>query len=116
MRTSEERVNERHSVVKTMKNKKSRRGYVIKCAAACAACLAVAITGAFMVSSLSVIGPDSTPGVAAASIFTDHSALGYVVVAVISLCLGAFLTVFCFRIKKHNDDDGGEDKNDDRKH
>ena len=68
------------------------------------------------VSSLSVIGPDSTPGVAAASIFTDHSALGYVVVAVISLCLGAFLTVFCFRIKKHNDDDGGEDKNDDRKH
>ena len=111
MRTSEERVQELHCRMKAMKYKKSIKNYAIKCTVLCAACLAVAI----MVASLPVIGPDSAPGAAAASIFTDHSALGYIVVAILSLCLGAFVTVFCFRMRKHLED-RGEDKKDDRKH
>ena len=99
-----------------MKNKKSRRKYVIKCAAACAACLAVAVAVSFMVASLPADGTGLMPGGAAASIFADHSALGYVIVAVLSLCLGAFVTVFCYRMKKHAEEDADGDKNDDRKH
>ena len=115
MRTSEERVQELHCRMKAMKYKKSFKSYAIKCTAVCAACLAVAVAVAIMVASLPVIGPDSAPGAAAASIFTDHSALGYVVVAILSLCLGAFVTVFCFRMRRHLED-RDEDNKDDRKH
>lgn len=115
MRTSDERVQELHCRMKAMKDKKSLRNYVIKCTIACAACLVIVVAAAIMVASLPVISSDSAPGAATASIFADHSALGYVVVAILSLCLGAFVTVFCFRMRRHLED-RDEDKNDDRKH
>ena len=40
-------------------------------------------------------------------------ALGYVLVAVVALCLGALVTAFCFRLKRQIDD---KEKRDDRKH
>jgi glycerol uptake facilitator-like aquaporin len=111
MRTSEERIEELHRRMKAMEEKKGRRIYVLKCTAAFAACFAVTVAVALMIANAPVIDPDIAPDTASASIFTEHSALGYVVVAAIAFILGAFVTIFCYRIRKHS-----EDKNDDRKH
>ena len=63
---------------------------------------------ALVIASLPIQSPGTITGSAAASIFADHASLGYVVVALLAFCLGALVTVFCFRIKKHwkeNQDD-----------
>ena len=108
MRTSEERVQELHRRMEAMEKAKSRRRYQVVCAAACMACLAITIAMALVVASLPIQSPGTTTGGAAASIFADHASLGYVVVALLAFCLGALVTVFCFRMKKHlkeNQDD-----------
>lgn len=40
------------------------------------------------------------------------AALGYVAVALVALCLGVVVTLFCFRLKRHMEKEG---KRDDRK-
>ena len=37
-------------------------------------------------------------------IFEGNEILGYVLVALVALCLGVLLTVFCFRLKKQRDE------------
>ena len=40
-------------------------------------------------------------------------ALGYIAVALVALCFGVMLTLFCFRLKAHG---GDGERTDDRKH
>ncbi len=44
--------------------------------------------------------------------FEERAILGYVVVALVALCLGVLVTLFCFRLKRHMEEEG---KRDDRK-
>ena len=110
MRTFEERTQELHRRMDSLQRKKQHRRYILTCAAALIVCLAIVILIAFGISRIGIQTTDINTGSAAASIFGEHALLGYVVAAVVSLCLGVLVTIFCFRIKKHM----GEDKKDDR--
>ncbi len=112
MRTSEERVRELHRRMEAMEKAKSRRRVQLMCAAACTACLAITVAMALVIASLPIRLPGEITGSAAAGIFADHASLGYVVVALLAFCLGALVTVFCFRMKKHRKEDRDNDRSD----
>ena len=101
MRTSEERVQELHRRMNVMEKAKSRRRVRLMCTAVCAASLVVTVAMALIVASLPIQSTGEITGSAAASIFTDHASLGYVVIALLAFCLGVLVTVFCVRMKKH---------------
>ena len=113
MRTPEERVEELHRRMDALKRAKARRKYYAVCASACAACLILAVALALIVSQIPVNPTDTAAGSVTASVFADHVALGYILVAVVALCLGVLVTVFCFRLKRQMDE---REKRDDRKH
>ena len=113
MRTSEERVQELHHRMRNMEKARNRRRYQMVCAAACTASLVITVLMALAISQIPVYTTDAVAGGMTASIFTDHASLGYVLVAIVALCLGVLVTVFCFRLKRHMDD---KEKSDDRKH
>lgn len=101
MRTSEERIQELHRRMNAMKEAKSRRRYRLVCSAACVASLTITILLALIIARLPYQAPGEITGSAAASIFADRASLGYVVIALLAFCLGALVTIFCFRMKKH---------------
>ena len=109
MRTSEERVQEMHRRMGALETAKTRR-YRLVSAVSCAACFALTIGLALVMSRLHTETPGGVPGSAAASIFTGREALGYVVIAILAFCLGALVTILCFRVRKHTE----ENRNDDR--
>ena len=110
MRTSEERVLELHQRMDALRNRKNLQRARWESAAAWAGGLAIVIALAFVMAGVSVQNPDALPSGMSASIFTGHAALGYVVIAVLAFCLGAFVTVLCFRLRKHREDPG-DDRN-----
>ena len=110
MRTSEERVQELHRRMNAMEKARNYRRYRFICAAACTACLTITVVMALVIAQLPIQAPGEAVGSATASIFLNHAALGYVVVALLAFCLGVLVTLFCFRMKKHMK----EKENDDR--
>ena len=111
MRTSEERVKALHRRMDAMKRQQARRRYAVTCASAIAACLAVTILLALGVSLVPVQVRGIAVGGATGSVFAGSPALGCIVVALASLVLGALVTVFCFRLRRHMDE---KEKRDDR--
>ena len=112
MRTFEERTQELHRRMDSLQRKKQHRRYILTCAAALIVCLAIVILIAFGISRIGIQTTDINTGSAAASIFADQASLGYVVVALLAFCLGALVTVFCFRIKKHMKENQDDDRAD----
>ena len=108
MRTSEERVAELHRRMEGMRQAKARRRYRLTCAAACAGGLIVAALSAVGVSRLPV-QTNAAFGGAAGSIFACHEALGYIVVSLLAFVLGAMVTVFCVRLRRHMEKKGKRD-------
>ena len=100
MRTSEERIEELHLRMDALKQAKAVRRYRLARAAACTAALAVTVLVALGVSLLPVQVNDPVSGSVTASVFAGNTALGYIVTALVALCLGALVTVFCFRLKQ----------------
>ena len=109
MRTSEERVAELHRRMAERRQEKARRRDAAVSAAAFCACLAVAVLLAVVIARVPVMAPDAAAAAATASIFADNRTLGCVVVALLAFCLGVLVTVFCFRVKRHR-----EEQSDDR--
>ncbi len=110
MRTSEERVKELHRRMQSRRQEKLRRRFSLIAAASGAAGLAAALIFAVGLSRLSVEIPQQTILGAAGSIFADHEALGYVVVALMAFCLGAAVTVLCYRLQKRMTEEHGDDR------
>ena len=108
MRTSEQRVAELHHRMDALKQVRALRRYRLTCVAACAAALIVAVLMALGVSRLPIQANDAVSGSAAASFFAEHTALGYIVAALLALCLGVLVTVFCFRLKRRIMDEDTE--------
>ena len=102
MRTSEERVEELHRRMHTMKEDRKRRQYYLICAAVCVICCVAAVTGSMGVMHVLVLssGEFAESG-AAASIFADNAMLGYIVVALMAFILGITAVLFCFRLRKY---------------
>ena len=110
MLTSEERVAEVHRRMADLQRKRERREYLLQCSGAVAACLVLVIVMALVIANM----PVQSLGVEAAgfqaSMLTGHTVLGTVVVAILAFCLGALVTVFCFRLRRQR-----EEECDDRK-
>ena len=100
MRTSEERIKELHRRMNALKQANAVRRYRLTCAAACTAALFLTVLTALCVSRLPVQSNHTVSGSAAASTFAENETLGYVAVAIVALCLGMLVTVFCFRMKR----------------
>lgn len=100
MRTSEQRIKELHCRMDTLRQTKALRKYRLICAAACTAALVITVLMALGVSGLPVQSGETASGGVTASVFAGHEALGYIVTALIALCLGALVTVFCFRLRQ----------------
>lgn len=109
MRTSEERILELHRRMGAMEEAKNRRAVLIKCAAAMAACLVIAVLISVLIAGAPVMTAEEAAGGAAASIFAGQKALGYVVTAILAFLLGALVTVLCFRIKRHGEENKKRD-------
>ena len=100
MRTSEERIEALHCRMDALKQAKAIRNYHLTCAAACVAALILTVLTALGVSRLPFRANDPVSGSVTASVFAGNTTLGYIVTALIALCLGVLVTIFCFRMKQ----------------
>lgn len=107
MRTDKERIDMMHArAAQLEKQKRARKVRLMQSAGAVISFAAVILFAVFMPRL-----PDAGEGTPAgpggsmhASIFGDSAALGYIVVSVIAFLLGVVLTVFCFRLRKWQED------------
>ena len=108
MRASEQRVDELHRRMTLRRKSKVRRNRLIGTSAV-AVFLAAALLFAADVSRSEVQfqGPNSS--IAAASIFAEHEAIGFVLVALVAFCLGVLATVLCHRLKAGQTDEEPKD-------
>lgn len=111
MRTSEERVAELHRRMNSVRQAERRRQY-LQMGALVSAALVILLSVSVGISRLPVQPDGVGYNGMTASIFASSSALGYIVVVIVGLCLGALATVFCYRVKRHMEE---EEKADDRK-
>ena len=101
MRTSEERIQELHERMGIMQNRKRQRKYMMQCTAAGAVCLVIMAVLGFIIAGIPVQNTPGNPEGISASIFAEHTVLGYIVLAILAFCLGVSFTIFCFRLRKH---------------
>ena len=101
MRTSEERVDALHQRMDALEQTIETRKFRTRSAVIASAGLILAVALALIISNLPVAMPGAAEQGATASIFTDHGALGYVVVALLAFILGGLVTVLCFRLKQN---------------
>ena len=110
MRTYDERVEELHLRMKERQNTKAIRRARMISTAAYGACALIAALLAVMISAVRIEAPGAMGSGTAASVFADHAALGYVVVALLAFCLGALVTVLCHRLNvKRREEEGHDD-------
>ena len=105
MRTSEERIIELHRRMENMQWTRIRRTYMIRSTAALAACLAVTVMLAYVIGILPAQDLVVSTGRYTASIFASFTVLRYVVVAFLAFVLGVAVTIFCFRMRKHMEEE-----------
>ena len=96
----EERVEKLHHKMEVLDKKRTQKVIMIQTAAAFAACLVLSIASALMIWRFPVSGSVGIPGSMTGSVFTENGALGYIMVAIISLCLGISFTLFCVLLRK----------------
>lgn len=106
MRTSEQRVGELHSRMNTYRQEKRQRRYMTLCAAVCMVTLVLTAAASVVIAGSGFQGTVPRPDGMSASIFTDHGALSYIVTGLLAFCLGVSFTIFCFRLRKHMEEDG----------
>lgn len=111
MRTNEERIEAMHARAEEIEKEQRRRRVKLVQAASAAASFAAVILLAIFIPQLAPVGSDmftgnsapAAPGDMQASIFGGSGALRYVVIAVVAFMLGVFVTAFCFRLKRWQD-------------
>ena len=109
MRTSEELVDGLHQRMKARRQRKARRRYRAVSAAAITVCVALSVFAALVVSQNPAGSTDAPIGAITGSIFAEHAALGYVVVALVAFVLGALAAILCGRMKKHMEEEAEDD-------
>ena len=111
MLTNEERIAKMHARASDIQRKKRERNTRIIQSASFAFCLTAVIVFAIYVYQIKdkLISATVTDSMSA-SIFSDSSMLGIIVIAVIAFLLGVSVTVFCFWLKKAEDEKGNGDK------
>ncbi len=110
MRTNEERITALHMRVREMKTEKlNRRVKAAWFAGSVLGFVAIFICS-FMTERMTMrMLPISTAGSFGASIFSDSSILGFLVIGIVAFLLGITVTIFCFYLKKWGEEHDGED-------
>ncbi len=105
MRTDEERIKAMHERAGQLKREARRRKVmVIQAAASVISFAAVIIFACFAPGIVGKGMPEIVSAGMNASIFSGNNMLGYIVTGVLAFLLGASVTIFCYRLKKWEDE------------
>ena len=101
MRTNEDRIALMHARAGVIERKRRSFHAKIYRTASVAACFVFIVLLAVMIPNMTPeLASGTYAGTASASIFTDNDFLGYVVIGIVAFLLGGAVTVFCFKLKK----------------
>lgn len=112
MRTDEERINRMHArAAQLNRQKRTNKVKLMQAAGAVVSFAAVIMLAIFVPQSEDLDSGSQTgqTGGMHASIFGDSAALGYIVVAIIAFLLGIAVTIFCFRLRKWQEEKDRQD-------
>lgn len=112
MRTDEERINRMHArAAQLNRQKRTNKVKLMQAAGAVVSFAAVIMLAIFVPQSAALDSGNQTgqTGGMHASIFGDSAALGYIVVAIIAFLLGIAVTIFCFRLRKWQEEKDRQD-------
>ncbi len=112
MRSREERVAETKRRIAARQRKEQQRRSKIAMFSAAAACLVLIVGVSFsMPGVVAGIRPGDYAGYeTAASMYGGSTALGYIVIGLLSFLLGVCVTVLCFRLRQMNREDNRDRK------
>ena len=105
MKTYDSWTDELHRRMDDRRKTKKRNRMIGFAAASGSVCLALVVLIAVGISRIPGHDTVVSPGGFVASIMADNPAVGYVIVALLSLCFGVALAVFCMRLKRHLDEE-----------
>ena len=105
MKTYDSWTDELHRRMDDRRKTKKRNRMIRTIAASGSVCLALVILIAIGISRIPAHDPVVSQGGFVASIMAENPAVGYVIVALLSLCFGVTLAVFCMRMKRHLDEE-----------
>lgn len=104
MRTNEERIEAMHSRAQQITWERRRKTSRVLSISGVAACLAFVICmSAWLPGGLSPSHTGTPQNNMYTSAFGESTALGYIVIEITAFLLGAFVTIFCYRLKKWRD-------------
>lgn len=113
MRTNDERIAAMHERAVQLKQKDRARRVMIAQAVTAAASLAAVILLAVFVPktvSFSAGVTGIAEGAMQGSMLNGSAAVGYIVIGIIAFIMGTAVTIFCFRLKRWNDEKDKEDR------
>lgn len=111
MRTDKERIAAMHKRAAELEREKRGRTVRLIQAASVALCvLFLAGISLAMPKLAAVSGSDAAAQGMRASIFSENSALGYIVIGILAFLLGVCVTIFCFQLRKWQKDRDSEEK------
>ena len=113
MRTTEERLTLMHNRAAEISRESRHRKVLVLQAAAVILCFAAVIAAAFVMPGFNS-GSVAEAGQSGmyASIFAGSAVFGYIAVGIIAFLLGTAVTVFCFRLRKWENNKGAEESHD----
>ena len=101
MRTAEERINAMHlRAAEINRERNQRKVNILSSASVVAGFAAVILLGIMMPGLSDKVAINGVYDGYSASIFSDSSALSFIVVGILSFLLGTVVTVFCYRLRK----------------
>ena len=106
MRTNEERIAAMHVRANEIKKEDGvRRNRIIEVSSIAAGIVLVILLAVAMPGYAGLLTPEATTDAMSASIFSESSALAYIVIGALSFLLGITATLFAFRLKKMGDEE-----------
>ena len=109
MRTDEERIAMMYRRAAELEKENKSRQIRLRRSGSITASLAVLVILSAVMPRLSTgVTPETAGGVMSASIFARSSMLGFLVIGIIAFLLGIAVTVFCFRLKKWQEENTGD--------
>ena len=105
MRTNEQRIELMHQrAAQINRENRDRKIRLIQAASLCGGFVLVIVL-AFVIRSLAKLSVEGNiPYGMSASVFARNEILGYVIIAIVAFLLGISVTVFCFYLRKWNEE------------
>lgn len=112
MMTDKERISRIHSRTAEIKREKRHRINIVESAAAIVSCFVLITAIAMYMPQIMEGQSEFTPHyMGAASLIESGETLGYVIMGILSFCLGVSITILLFRIRTRSEHENREDDN-----